>query len=51
LYSTLITAPQLAELMDAGAVAVLDVRDDLLRPGWGREARREAHIPGAVQGS
>jgi len=47
-YANLISVAELAPLVEAGTVAVFDCRDDLMRPGWGREAYLEGHVPGAV---
>lgn len=44
----LVSAPELAELIAAGAVTVFDCRFDLHHPEQGRNSWLAAHIPGAV---
>jgi thiosulfate/3-mercaptopyruvate sulfurtransferase len=46
-YTTLIEAPELAELLKAPALVIIDCRWDIARPEWGDAAYAEAHIPGA----
>jgi thiosulfate/3-mercaptopyruvate sulfurtransferase len=47
-YDKLIEAPELAQIADDAAVAIVDCRFDLARPQWGAAAYAEAHIPGAL---
>lgn len=46
-WDTLVGADALAARLGAGDVVVLDCRFDLARPGWGEEAWRAGHVPGA----
>ena len=48
MYTTLITAPDLAGERERADVAVFDCRHDLMKPGWGYEQYPAAHIPAAV---
>ncbi len=47
-HDCLISGHDLSALLAAGGAAVFDCRYDLMRPGWGREAYRQGHVPGAV---
>jgi len=47
MYTTLIDAGELEELLGRPRVAVVDCRFDLMHPESGRRAYLEAHIPGA----
>ena len=54
-FSTLIEPSELGALLVAGtgssatrALAIVDCRHDLARPGWGAESYATGHIPGAV---
>ncbi len=49
MHTSLITASELAQALQAGGdTAVFDCRYDLMRPGWGREAYLQGHVPGAL---
>lgn len=47
MFTTLITAPELAQHLDQPDWVVVDCRFDLARPASGREAYTNGHIPGA----
>ncbi len=47
MFTTLITAPELARHLDQPDWVVVDCRFDLARPAGGREAYTNGHIPGA----
>lgn len=47
-FTTLISTEELAAHLDDPNWAIVDCRFDLAQTEWGREAYREAHIPGAV---
>lgn len=46
-WHTLVGADTLVARLGAGDTIVLDCRFDLARPGWGEDAWRAGHIPGA----
>ena len=49
MYTTLISAPQLQQLMDSGRpLRVMDCSFDLMNPASGRQQFESQHIPGAV---
>jgi thiosulfate/3-mercaptopyruvate sulfurtransferase len=49
MYTTLISAPQLQQLMDSGQpLLVMDCSFDLMNPATGRQQFESQHIPGAV---
>ena len=48
-YTTLISAGQLAEILDDPDTVVLDARFTLDDEGWGQRVYPEGHIPGAQQ--
>ena len=50
-YTTLISAPQLQQLIAIGApLMVFDCSCDLMQPSLGAQQYAQAHIPGAVCG-
>lgn len=48
MYTTLIDCPTLAAALGAPDLLVVDCRFDLALPGWGEQAFREDHVPGAI---
>jgi len=49
MYTTLISTDELAERLSDPALALFDVRHDLMQPErWGADEYRKAHLPGAM---
>ncbi|HNR46091.1 MAG TPA: rhodanese-like domain-containing protein, partial [Anaerolineaceae bacterium] len=48
MFTTFITADELTKHLNQPDWVLVDCRTDLMKPEWGREDYRRAHVPGAV---